>query len=342
MMCLYSQQSKLYHLRKGEWTERGVGYAKLMQHPHTGKVRLIMRQEKTRMVVADHDVIDLQPNANSTKSLVWTAQDMSNNELCNELFALKFKGPELASMFAQEFNRAKDLSLGRPNVRGGYDDTAAVALSAAAAAAEADPMQVAMSARPRAPGITAGTSRCEAPCCDAAVLSRNREAAVACTATAASERTSLPDGVGGVFATTNSRSIHDRMLERLWQGIRDCQQRTMQVEERAQKADERARRAEEELDKMRMHQQQQQQKESELQQLVQRLLQQHSDNMLVGSLQSDLDHERQQQCSLEAKVPLVSVAVLLCCGVCFLAKRGVGFSMPNLSFFHLTARRVQS
>merc|ERR1719410_3338988 len=102
-----------------------------MQHPHTGQVRFIMRQEKTREIVADHDVIEqapyciLRPNANSTKCLVWTAQDMSNNELCDESFALKFSGAELADMFAQEFNKAKDLSSRRHNVLGGYDDTAA-------------------------------------------------------------------------------------------------------------------------------------------------------------------------------------------------------------------------
>jgi len=324
-----------------------------MQHPRTGQVRFVMKHGKTRTIVADHDVIEqepyciLRPKANSAKCLVWTAQDMSNNELCDESFALKFNGPELASIFAREFNKAKGLSSRRPNVLGGSNNTAAAELSAtaAAAAAEADPIQVAISARPQAPGTAAGTGRCEAPCCDATVLPRDGEAAVACTARSAAELNKLPDGAGGFFATANTRSSDDRMLERLWQGIRDCQQRTMQVKERAQKADERAReadararRAEEELDKM--NQQQQQQKESELQQLVQRLLQQHSDNMLVESLQGDLDQERQQHCSFAAKAPFASAAVLLCCGVCFLVNRGVCSSLTHSPFFGFVARRI--
>jgi len=274
-----------------------------MQHPHTGQVRFIMRQEKTRTIVADHDVIEqapycmLRPDGNNT-CLAWTAQDMTNNELRDESFTLKFSGPEVAGRFAQEFNKAKDLSSRKPNSLGDDD--------MAAAAAATVPSQVAASARNPATGIAAGTGSCEAACCDA-VLQRDGVVAAACT-TMETARDGLPEGVGGIFATANSKSIDNCMLEKLWQGIHDCQQRTMQAEEWAQKADERARRAEEQLGKMSRQQQQRQQKESELEQLVQKLLRQHSDDvLLVKSLQSDLDQERQQLCSLEANVHRISM-----------------------------------
>merc|ERR1719424_1619256 len=44
---LYSQRSKLYRFRDGEWKERGLGEAKLLKHKQSGKVRYMLRQEKT-------------------------------------------------------------------------------------------------------------------------------------------------------------------------------------------------------------------------------------------------------------------------------------------------------
>ena len=44
---LYSQRSRLYRFRDGDWKERGTGDSKLLKHKETGKVRFMMRQEKT-------------------------------------------------------------------------------------------------------------------------------------------------------------------------------------------------------------------------------------------------------------------------------------------------------
>jgi len=110
---LYSQRSKLYRFRDGEWKERGLGEAKLLRHRQTGRVRFVLRQEKTMKITANHYVIDvppycdLQPNAGSEKCWVWTAQDFSDGELQVEQFALKFGTPELATKFQTAFEQAK-------------------------------------------------------------------------------------------------------------------------------------------------------------------------------------------------------------------------------------------
>merc|ERR1719210_1450793 len=55
---LYSQRSKLYRFREGEWKERGLGEARLLRSKASGRVRFLLRQEKTGKVVANHYVVD--------------------------------------------------------------------------------------------------------------------------------------------------------------------------------------------------------------------------------------------------------------------------------------------
>jgi len=111
---LYSQRSKLYRFRDGEWKERGTGEAKILKHRETGKIRFLLRQERTMKISANFFIIDqlpycdLRPNTGSSKCWVWTAQDCSDGEIVVEQFALKFGTPELASQFEEEFNKAKN------------------------------------------------------------------------------------------------------------------------------------------------------------------------------------------------------------------------------------------
>merc|ERR1719311_687574 len=78
---LYSQRSKLYRFRDGDWKERGLGESKLLKHKENGKIRFMLRQEKTLKIVANHYVVDhppyceLRPNAGSDKIWVWTTPD---------------------------------------------------------------------------------------------------------------------------------------------------------------------------------------------------------------------------------------------------------------------------
>jgi len=113
---IYSQRSKLYRFRDGEWKERGIGDAKLLKHRGTGRVRFLLRQEKTQKVQANHLVVDhhpycqLSPNMGSEKCWVWCALDHAEDEPCAERFALKFKDAPLAQAFKEAFDNAKAMN----------------------------------------------------------------------------------------------------------------------------------------------------------------------------------------------------------------------------------------
>jgi hypothetical protein len=122
---LYSQRSKLLRWAKndeedgpaGEWKERGTGDVKLLKNKSSGHVRLLMRQEKTMKIVANHYVVgkagafySLKPNAGSDKIWVWLAQDYAEGEMAVEQFALKFGTPEKAKAFYDAFEEAKKLN----------------------------------------------------------------------------------------------------------------------------------------------------------------------------------------------------------------------------------------
>ena len=92
---MYSQRSKLFRMRDGEWKERGTGLAKLLKHRKTGAVRFLVRQEKTMKIVGNHVVVDkapycaIKPLDQSAKFRCWTAQDYAGDEPTVETFALK-------------------------------------------------------------------------------------------------------------------------------------------------------------------------------------------------------------------------------------------------------------
>jgi len=128
----YSQRSKLYRWvantsedgPAGEWKERGTGDVKLLKSKKTQKIRLLMRQEKTGKIVANHYIVDgvepyysLRPNAGSDKCWVWMAQDYSEEQVANEQFALKFGNAEKAKEFEAAFNAAKEASKAAPVVK---------------------------------------------------------------------------------------------------------------------------------------------------------------------------------------------------------------------------------
>jgi Ran-binding protein 1 len=119
---IYTQRSRLYRWvantsddgPAGEWKERGTGDAKLLKNKSTEKIRLLMRQEKTGKIVANHYIVDnvdpyytLRPVAGSDKIWMWMCQDFSENELAIEQFALKFGNVEKAKDFEIAFNLAK-------------------------------------------------------------------------------------------------------------------------------------------------------------------------------------------------------------------------------------------
>ena len=109
---LYAQRSKLLRFEDKKWKERGLGEAKLLKDKATGRIRFLLRQEKTDIIAANHYVIDhapycdLRPNAGSDKIWVWFAQDWCEGGLV-EQYALKFGTADLATKFKEAFNDAK-------------------------------------------------------------------------------------------------------------------------------------------------------------------------------------------------------------------------------------------
>lgn len=111
----WKHRAKLYRYVNGEWKERGLGNAKLLQHKETKKIRFLLRQEKTLKIVANHYVIQkdsfckLTPNSGSNKIWVWTVQDFSEEQKL-EQFALKFGQAEQAEIFKQKFEEAVEIN----------------------------------------------------------------------------------------------------------------------------------------------------------------------------------------------------------------------------------------
>ncbi|CCF73585.1 small monomeric GTPase [Babesia microti strain RI] len=116
---LWKQRAKLYRWsasktegEPGEWKERGIGDAKLLKHKESGKIRFLLRQEKTLKIVANHYVLGrdnfciLTPNAGSDKIWVWTTPNTSDDQTQIEQLALKFGQISQAEEFKKEFENA--------------------------------------------------------------------------------------------------------------------------------------------------------------------------------------------------------------------------------------------
>jgi len=119
------------------WKEKGTGEVRLLRHREHQRIRLIMRQEKTMKVIANHVVdprIVLQPNAGSDRSWVWTAFDFAEGKLEETVFALRFADSDIAGNFKTTFldcqSKMKTLLAGEDAKEGGEEaDEAAAALS---------------------------------------------------------------------------------------------------------------------------------------------------------------------------------------------------------------------
>lgn len=96
---------------KKEWIERGVGEMKLLKHRESERIRVLMRQEKTMKVIANHVVdprIVLEPNVGNDRSWVWSCYDYSEGELVEEVFAIRFGTAENANKFKEAFIEAQN------------------------------------------------------------------------------------------------------------------------------------------------------------------------------------------------------------------------------------------
>ncbi|RXG70060.1 Ran-specific GTPase-activating protein [Armadillidium vulgare] len=89
----YNQESP------AEWKERGTGDVKILHHAERKTVRLIMRQDKTLKIRANHYItpfMELKPSCNSDRAFVWSsAADFADEEIKQETFAVRFANSDL-------------------------------------------------------------------------------------------------------------------------------------------------------------------------------------------------------------------------------------------------------
>ncbi|GMH34053.1 hypothetical protein BSKO_01887 [Bryopsis sp. KO-2023] len=100
---------KLYRFDNGEWKERGVGPAKLLEHKETGKTRLLMREDKTLRVRANHMVLPtarLQSHEGNEKAWVFNTIDFADEEQKQEMFCIRFGNVEKAKDFQTHYETA--------------------------------------------------------------------------------------------------------------------------------------------------------------------------------------------------------------------------------------------
>lgn len=110
---LYKVRAKLFrfHGDTQEWKERGTGDVKFLKHKASGKVRIVMRRDKTLKICANHLVQSdyvLKPNIGSDRSWVYTvAADVSEGEPEAQTLAIRFGNKENADKFKEHFDEAK-------------------------------------------------------------------------------------------------------------------------------------------------------------------------------------------------------------------------------------------
>merc|ERR1739844_160953 len=94
-----------------EWKERGTGDVKLMtRKTDKGKIRLLMRRDKTLKICANHFVqpwMILKPMKGSDRALMWLVQaDFADEEPKAETLAIRFASAENTKKFKDAFDSA--------------------------------------------------------------------------------------------------------------------------------------------------------------------------------------------------------------------------------------------
>ncbi|KAI8325856.1 hypothetical protein GQ54DRAFT_254135, partial [Martensiomyces pterosporus] len=112
--AIFKMRAKLFRFdtEATEWKERGTGDVKLLKHQETGRVRLLMRRDKTLKVCANHYITEdmvLSPNVGSDRSWVWNvAADLVDDEAERQLLAIRFANSENANKFKEAFEDARE------------------------------------------------------------------------------------------------------------------------------------------------------------------------------------------------------------------------------------------
>jgi len=106
---LFNMRVKLHRFDSVEntWKERGIGNMKFLKHNDTGKIRVLMRQEKTLKICANHYFIPqmaLTQSSFNDKTWVYTAHnDFSDGEAKVEMLAVRLNSKENSDSFKEKF-----------------------------------------------------------------------------------------------------------------------------------------------------------------------------------------------------------------------------------------------
>ncbi|EMR10319.1 hypothetical protein PNEG_01575 [Pneumocystis murina B123] len=108
----FKMRAKLFRFDKGEWKERGTGDVRFLTHNDSGKIRLVMRRDKTHKICANHYIdpnIKLISNVGSDRSWIWSVvADMSDGEPNAETLAIRFTNSENANLFKEKFIESQE------------------------------------------------------------------------------------------------------------------------------------------------------------------------------------------------------------------------------------------
>jgi Ran-binding protein 1 len=114
---MFSQRAKLFIFGETlldvgtgnkSWRERGIGDIRILRHREHQRLRVLMRQEKTMKVIANHALDPrcvLEPNAGNDRSWVWSAFDFAGGELVETIFAIRFGDTDKALDFKVAFEK---------------------------------------------------------------------------------------------------------------------------------------------------------------------------------------------------------------------------------------------
>lgn len=111
---IYKIRAKLFRFDTDakEWKERGTGDLRFLKHKESGKIRLVMRRDKTLKICANHYITadsQLKPNVGSDRSWVYNvASDVSEGEPEAQTLAIRFANSENATAFKDEFTAAQE------------------------------------------------------------------------------------------------------------------------------------------------------------------------------------------------------------------------------------------
>ncbi|CAD8174451.1 unnamed protein product [Paramecium pentaurelia] len=108
---LMTFKCKLYRFRNEEWKQRGQGILKFLKHQETKKCRILMRQDATYFIRANHLVSEtIVKSMFHQFGYEWIGQDHSDGETKLEQFSVKLESEEDFDKFYQQYEECRILN----------------------------------------------------------------------------------------------------------------------------------------------------------------------------------------------------------------------------------------